>query len=91
MDFLALFRKIGFKSAKFVKLTGFKSSPYTEGALFYAEKPRVVQEKDVVRSQEDALKAYAEFHGLTFGPGVLDLKTKYLIALGASLAAGCDP
>ncbi|MDP3181469.1 MAG: carboxymuconolactone decarboxylase family protein [Desulfobaccales bacterium] len=91
MDFLALLKKAGFPSANFVKLTGFKSSPYTEGALFYAEKPGVTQEQEVSMSQKKALQAYEEFRGLTFGPGVLDLKTKYLIALGASLAAGCDP
>lgn len=91
MDFLALMRKVGFKQAEFVRLTGFKSSAYTAGALFYAEKPRVTKEKEVFRSQKNALRAYEEFSGLTFGPGVLDRKTKFLIALGASLAAGCDP
>jgi hypothetical protein len=38
MDFLALLQQAGFKQARLVKHTGFKSSPFTEGALFYAEK-----------------------------------------------------
>lgn len=55
MDFLALLKKAGFQAANLVKLTGFKSSPYTEGALFYAEKPRVMQEKEMVGVKPDAL------------------------------------
>ena len=38
MDFLALIRDAGFSKAALVKYTGFKSSPYTEWALFYGEK-----------------------------------------------------
>lgn len=91
MDFLALLKKAGFPSAELVRLTGFKSSPYTEGALIYGEKPSVMQDKEAAGSQKDPLQAYEEFRSLTFGPGALDRKTKYLIALGASLAAGCDP
>lgn len=91
MDFLALLKKAGFQAAEFVKLTGFKSSPYTAGALFFAEKPGVTQKKEVIGVKPDALKAYEEFRGLTFESGALDRKTKYLIALGASLTAGCDP
>ena len=37
-DFLALMLKVGFHRAALVRYTGFKSSPYTEGALFYGEK-----------------------------------------------------
>lgn len=37
-DFLALLSKSGFISVQLIKYTGFKSSPYTEGALIYAEK-----------------------------------------------------
>lgn len=38
MDFLALMLKVGFHRAALKGYTGFKSSPYTEGALFYGEK-----------------------------------------------------
>jgi len=38
MDFLALLLKTGFHRASLTAYTGFKSSPYTEGALFYGEK-----------------------------------------------------
>ena len=37
-DFLALLLKAGFHRVKQGRYTGFKSSPYTEGALFYGEK-----------------------------------------------------
>jgi hypothetical protein len=37
-DFLALLLKVGFNRAGLVNYTGFKSSPYTEGALFFGEK-----------------------------------------------------
>ena len=37
-DFLALLLKVGFHRAGLDRYTGFKSSPYTEGALFYGEK-----------------------------------------------------
>jgi hypothetical protein len=38
MDFLGLLLKAGFHRAALERYTGFKSSPYTEGALFYGEK-----------------------------------------------------
>ncbi len=38
-DFLALMLRIGFHRAAMPRYTGFKSSAYTEGALFYGEKP----------------------------------------------------
>jgi hypothetical protein len=36
--FLALLLKIGFHRAGLIRYTGLKSSPYTEGAMFYGEK-----------------------------------------------------
>jgi len=38
-DFLALMLTAGFHRASLKSYTGFKSSPYTEGAMFYGEKP----------------------------------------------------
>ena len=47
-DFLALMLKAGFHRVKLVRYTGFKSSPYTEGALFYGEKLAAGQTRDDV-------------------------------------------
>jgi AhpD family alkylhydroperoxidase len=40
---------------------------------------------------KDALLKYQEFFNAAYAEGTIDRKTKHLIALGASLAAGCDP
>ena len=34
---------------------------------------------------------YDEFFSLAYQPGGLDVKTKHLVALAASLGAGCQP
>jgi hypothetical protein len=47
-DFLALMLKAGFHRVALRRYTGFKSSPYTEGALFYAEKLAPGQARDDV-------------------------------------------
>ena len=47
-DFLALMLKVGFHRVTLVRYTGFKSSPYTEGALFYGEKLAAGQARDDV-------------------------------------------
>lgn len=39
----------------------------------------------------DTIHAYDQFFSLVYQPGALDLKTKYLISVAASLAAGCQP
>jgi SAM-dependent methyltransferase len=41
-------------------------------------------------SMSDVFGSYQGFFDAVYGGGVLDKKTKFLIALGASLAAGCD-
>ncbi len=38
-----------------------------------------------------AKTSYDEFFGLAYAEGILDRKTKILVALGASLASGCAP
>lgn len=40
---------------------------------------------------EDSLAKYQEFFNQAYAEGALDRKTKHLIALAASLAAGCEP
>ena len=47
-DFLALMLKAGFHRVALRRYTGFKSSPYTEGALFYGEKLAPGQARDDV-------------------------------------------
>lgn len=41
-------------------------------------------------NMSDAFGLYQDFFDAVYGPGVLDKKTKFLIAVGASLAAGCE-
>ena len=43
--------KAGFNRASLIRYTGFKSSPYTEGALFYGEKPAAGQARDEAAPQ----------------------------------------
>ena len=56
-DFLALMLKAGFHRVKLVRYTGFKSSPYTEGALFYGEKLAPGQIRDDAASQAEPTTA----------------------------------
>jgi SAM-dependent methyltransferase len=39
----------------------------------------------------DSMKKFQEFLDAALSPGILEHKTKQLVALGAALAAGCDP
>jgi hypothetical protein len=52
--FLALILEAGFHRAGLMKYTGFKSSPYTEGALLYAERPVAGQARDDVAFQAES-------------------------------------
>ena len=56
-DFLAILLKVGFHRVELVRYTGFKSSPYTEGALFYGEKLAAGQAREDVASQAEPLAA----------------------------------
>ena len=89
-DFLALLAAAGFTRATLTGFTGFKTSPYTEGALFMAEKPAVTRQDDRDMTPPDALAAFQVFSAQAFVAGALDKKTKHLIALGASLAGACE-
>ena len=89
-DFLAMIKESGFVDAEMVSETGFNSSPVTKGVLFRAVKPVASISKRRVDSMV-ALDKYKEFFEVAYAEGVLDRKTKHLIALGASLGAGCDP
>jgi hypothetical protein len=49
--------KAGFHRVALRRYTGFKSSPYTEGALFYGEKLVAGQARDDVASQAEPSSA----------------------------------
>jgi alkylhydroperoxidase/carboxymuconolactone decarboxylase family protein YurZ len=84
-----MLQKAGFIDEQLVTETGFNSSPKTKGALFRAIKAIVIV-KEKVKAQGDPLSKYQEFFDEAYAQGSLDRKTKHLIALGASLAAGCE-
>jgi hypothetical protein len=52
-DFLALMLQAGFHRVSLRRYTGFKSSPYTEGALFYGEKLVPGQARDDIVFQAE--------------------------------------
>jgi hypothetical protein len=56
-DFLALMLQVGFHRAGLIRYTGFKSSPYTEGALFYGEKLAAGQAREDVASEAEPAPA----------------------------------
>ena len=71
--------------------TGFNSSPKTKGTLFQAQRPPAIKAATKKIAIEDSLAGYQKFMDSVYGEeGVLGRKTKHLVALGASLAAGCD-
>jgi len=45
--------KVGFHRVSLIRYTGFKSSPYTEGALFYGEKLVAGQARETIASQPE--------------------------------------
>jgi hypothetical protein len=47
--------QVGFHRATLPRYTGFKSSFYTEGALFYGEKLVIASAKDAITSQAEHL------------------------------------
>jgi hypothetical protein len=47
--------KAGFHRAALRSYTGFKSSPYTEGALFYGEKLIIGQARETIISQAESV------------------------------------
>ena len=86
-----MLKEAGFEDVEWVAETGFNSSPVTKGVLFRATKPPISDVGRVEMEPKDALSKYQEFFNEAYAEGALDRKTKHLIALGASLAAGCDP
>jgi alkylhydroperoxidase/carboxymuconolactone decarboxylase family protein YurZ len=82
---------VGFLDAQLVVETGFDSSPATKGALFRAQKPSIVAHRTPDSQPRDLFEGYKEFFNEAYAGGAIDRKTKHLIALGASLAAGCEP
>ena len=70
--------------------TGLNSSANTKGVLFRAKKPLIAVVKEKGRGMEGSINKYQEFFEQAYAEGALDRKTKHLIALGASLGAGCE-
>ena len=80
-------REAGFIDTELAGETGFNSSPVTKGVLVKGNKKGGGKGLSI----DDGLKKYREFFETAYAAGVIDRKTKHLIALGASLAAGCEP
>jgi alkylhydroperoxidase/carboxymuconolactone decarboxylase family protein YurZ len=86
-----MMRQAGFENEELVAETGFNSSPKTKGVLIRAVKPLLMEVGMEKEKPGDSMSKYQEFFDSVYTDGVIDRKTKYLIALGTSLAAGCDP
>jgi len=86
-----MLNEAGFADVELVGETDFNSSPVTKGVLFRARKPPVSNIRRFEMQPKDVLSKYQEFFNEAYAEGTIDRKTKHLIALGASLAAGCDP
>ena len=86
-----MIREVGFADLELVAETSFNRSPVTKGVLFRARKPAVLDVGRIEMVRKDTLSKYQEFFNAAYAEGIIDRKTKHLIALGASLAAGCEP
>ncbi len=86
-----MLQKAGFKEVEQVTETGFDSSPATQAMLFRARKLVLFDLGKNDPAVQDAMATYQSFFETVYAEGALDRKTKHLIALGASLAAGCEP
>jgi len=86
-----MLNETGFVDVELVSETGFNSSPVTKGVLFRASKSEISDVGRFEMESKDALSKYQEFFNAAYAEGTIDRKTKHLIALGASLAAGCEP
>ena len=83
-------KEVGLEDAELVVDTGFDSSPVTKGVLLRATKPAVWEVRERGTAMEDTLRKYQSFFDAAYAEGALDRKTKHLVALGASLGAGCE-
>jgi alkylhydroperoxidase/carboxymuconolactone decarboxylase family protein YurZ len=83
-------KEVGFAEVELAAETGFNSSPITKGALFRAVKPAFSQAAERGKTMEDSYIKYRMFFDSVYAEGAIDRKTKHLIALGASLGAGCE-
>jgi hypothetical protein len=59
--------KVGFHRAAMTRYTGFKSSPYTEGALFYGEKPVDARVRPDLEAQAELLVEPTKVEGAPGG------------------------
>ena len=84
-----MLNEAGFIDYELVADTGFNSSPVTKGVLFRARKPKDVQRR--LDMSSNPMDRYDEFFSMVYQPGAMDVKTKHLVAIAASLGAGCQP
>ena len=83
-----MMKEAGFTRVESTGETGFNSSPVTRGALFRAVRG---EGEERGRQVDDGLNKYREFFETAYADGAINRKMKHLIALGASLGAGCEP
>ena len=57
--------------------------------LTFQELMNTLERADTMSSKP--MDKYDEFFSMTYLQGAMDVKTKHLVALGASLCAGCQP
>lgn len=86
-----MIKNAGFSDVELVAETNFNSSPVTKGVLFRAMKPIALNIGKTSPARRDLLGNYQVFFDAVYSDGAIDRKTKHLIALAASLGAGCDP
>jgi len=86
-----MMRQAGFADAEIAGSTGLDSSPMTRGVLMRARRPSIHSYRNRESAVPDLFKPYDEFFEAVYRDGALDRRSKFLIALGASLAAGCEP
>lgn len=86
-----MLEQTGFEDTKLVKETGLNSSPKTKGTLFQANKPIKIKRTEKSINVDTSLDHYQEFMDSIYTEeGALGRKIKHLVALSASLAAGCE-
>ncbi len=85
-----MLKEVGFADVELVAETGFNSSAVTKGVALRARRPSTFGIRRVDTEMKDVLSNYHKFFDAAYAEGTIDRKTKHLIALSASLAAGCE-
>jgi hypothetical protein len=83
-----MLNEASFIECELIMDTGFNSSPVTKGVLFRARKPMDLHGR--LSMSSNPMDKYDEFFSMIYQPGAMDVKTSHLVALAASLGAGCQ-